>query len=65
MVQFMNDAMRVIGVTAGTTGALEREVALALRDVPPEHVRSISYSATRLLGIWLQHHELIVLRGPQ
>jgi hypothetical protein len=36
----------------------------ALADVPTERIVSISYSTTRILGIWLQHHALIVIREP-
>lgn len=54
--------MQVIGIVTGTTRSLQREVANALEGVAPEEVVSISYSTTRLLTIWLQHHALIVLR---
>jgi len=36
----------------------------ALAQVPPERIVSISYSTSRLLSVWLQHHVLIIVREP-
>jgi hypothetical protein len=54
---------KVIGILAPTSAKLEIDVAEALRDVPPEEVIAISYAVSRIFGVWLQHHALIVLRG--
>lgn len=54
---------KVIGILAPTYARLEREVAKALRDVAPERVITISYAVSRILGVALQHHVLIVLRS--
>jgi hypothetical protein len=54
---------KVIAILAPTSARLERDVAKALRDVVPERVIAISYTVSRILGVWLQHHALIVLRG--
>jgi hypothetical protein len=54
---------KVIGILAPTTARLERDVAEALRGVAPERVITISYAVSRILGVALQHHALIVLRG--
>jgi hypothetical protein len=54
---------KVIAILAPTSARLERDVASALRDVASERIISISYTVSRILGVWLQHHALIVVRG--
>jgi hypothetical protein len=54
---------KVIGILAPTSAKLEIDVAEALRDVPSERIITISYAVSRIFGVWLQHHALIVLRG--
>jgi hypothetical protein len=56
----MTSALRVVGVMGSTYVQLEQEIAKALHGVQPEQVVSISYSTSRILGLWLQHHALIV-----
>jgi hypothetical protein len=53
----------VIGILAPSTSRLERDVARALTNVPPERVVAVSYAVSRIFGVVLQHHALIVLRG--
>jgi hypothetical protein len=54
---------KVIVILAPTSAKLEIDVAEALRDVPSEQIITISYAVSRIFGVWLQHHALIVLRG--
>jgi hypothetical protein len=54
---------KVIAILAPTSARLERDVANVLRDVAPDRIISISYTVSRILGVWLQHHALIVVRG--
>ena len=58
----MADTTSIITVLAGTGRMLERRIEEALRDVPPERIVGVSYAVSRVLGITLQHHALIVLR---
>ena len=58
----MAETTSVITVLAGTGRILERRVEEALRDVAPERIVAVSYAVSRILGITLQHHALIVLR---
>ena len=58
----MDDETKVMTVLGTTSKNLEREIEHALRGVTPERVITISYSVSRILGLWLQHHALIVLR---
>jgi hypothetical protein len=57
------DQTKVITVLGWSYRNLEREIETALRDVPPEQNITISYAVSRILGIALQHHALIVLRS--
>jgi hypothetical protein len=54
---------KVIAILAPTSARLERDVANVLGDVAPDRIISISYTVSRILGVWLQHHALIVVRG--
>lgn len=53
---------KVITLLGWSSRNLEREVEAALSGVAPERVIAISYAVSRILGIALQHHALIVLR---
>jgi hypothetical protein len=54
---------RVIVIVAGTANRLMSDVTEALRDTAPERIITIQYRVSRILGISLQHHALIVLRA--
>ena len=54
---------RVIVIVAGTANRLVSDVTEALRDTAPERIITIQYRVSRILGISLQHHALIVLRA--
>jgi hypothetical protein len=58
----MADETKVITVLGTTYNHLEREIEEALRGVAPDRIIAISYTVSRVLGLWLQHHALIVLR---
>lgn len=58
----MDNETKVITVLGSTYKELERDVAEALRGVAPEQIITVSYAVSRIFGIWLQHHALIVLR---
>jgi hypothetical protein len=58
----MADETKVITVFGTTYNSLQREVEDALRGVAPERIVAISYTVSRILGLWLQHHALVVLR---
>ena len=60
----MTDRLKAIGVLGSTYGSFEREVENALTGIPAEPIVSISYSTSRILSVWLQHHALIVVREP-
>ncbi len=57
-------ATTAITCLAGTGRELERQVEAALRDVSPEQIVSVSYAVSRVFGMALQHHALIVLTRP-
>jgi hypothetical protein len=38
----------------------QREIQDALRCVAPERIITVPYAVSRILGVWLQHHALIV-----
>ena len=61
----MADETEVITVLGTTYQGLQREVQDALRGVAPERIITVSYAVSRILGVWLQHHALIVLRRDQ
>jgi len=63
MISAVASETKVIAILAPTSSRLERDLASALRDLAPERIISISYTVSRILGIWLQHHALIVVRG--
>jgi hypothetical protein len=50
-------------IVAGTAHRLARDVTEALTDVAPERIITIQYRVSRILGMSLQHHALIVLRA--
>jgi hypothetical protein len=58
----MPNEMKVITVLGSTYRSLEQKVEEALRGVAPEQIITISYAVSRIFGISLQHHALIVLR---
>jgi hypothetical protein len=58
----VGDQMQVITVLGWSYRSLRREVEAALRGVAPEQVVAVSYAVSRILGLALQHHALIVLR---
>jgi hypothetical protein len=53
---------KVVTVLGPTYRSLERQVEDALRGVAPEQIITISYAVSRIFGVSLQHHALIVLR---
>jgi hypothetical protein len=53
---------RVLVIVAGTAHGLVKDVTKALTDVSPERIITIQYRVSRILGLTLQHHALIVLR---
>jgi len=53
---------KVITVLGSTYGSLERQIEEALEGVEPEQLITISYAVSRIFGVSLQHHALIVLR---
>ncbi len=55
-------APRVLVMVAGTAHGLAKDVTKALTDVSPERIITIQYRVSRILGLTLQHHALIVLR---
>lgn len=61
----MQGNIRAITCLGGTGKALEHAVEESLRDIPSEQIISVSYAVSRLLGITLQHHALIVLKRPE
>ena len=61
----MSERLRAVGVLGGTYKTFEREMERALTGVVPERIVSISYSTSRIFGMWLQHHALIVIREDQ
>ena len=58
----MSERLRAAGVLATTYKDLERETERALAGIAAERIVSVSYSTSRILGLWLQHHALIVFR---
>lgn len=58
----MNERLKTIGVLGSTYASFERELNKVLKDLPADRLVSISYSTSRILTIWLQHHALIVIR---
>jgi hypothetical protein len=50
-------------ILAPTTARLERDVAKALTNIASERIVAISYAVSRIFGVVLQHHALIVSRG--
>jgi hypothetical protein len=58
----MSERLRAVGVLGSTYKTFEREMERALAGIPPERIVSISYSTSRILAVWLQHHALIVIR---
>jgi hypothetical protein len=58
----MAGEVKAVGVLTTTYDILLEGVEQALANVPDERIVSISYSTTRILGIWLRHHALIVIR---
>lgn len=58
----MSDKLRVVGVLSATSRELEHELERKLDGVPADRIVSISYSTSRILTIWLQHHALVVIR---
>jgi hypothetical protein len=58
----MTDKLRVVGVLGATYREFERELERVLAGVPADRIVSISYSTSRILTIWLQHHALVVIR---
>ena len=55
-------ATMAITCLAGTGRALEHQIEESLRDIPPERIVAVSYAVSRLFGITLQHHALIVVK---
>jgi hypothetical protein len=53
----------VITVLGWSYRSLEREVEAALSGVAPERIITVSYAVSRILGVALQHHALIILRS--
>lgn len=60
----MAGRIKALGVFSATYDTLLEEVEHALGGVPDERIVSISYDATRILGLFLRHHALIVIREP-
>ena len=58
----MADETIVITVLGTTYRSLEREIQKALQGVAPERIITVSYAVSRIFGIALQHHALIILR---
>jgi hypothetical protein len=56
-----DDTIKTIVLLAGTSRVLEKRVDDALRDIPPDRIVAISYAVSRIFGVTLQHHALIVL----
>jgi hypothetical protein len=54
---------RVIVIVAGTANSLASDVTEALTNIAPERIVTIQYRVSRILGLSLQHHALIVLRA--
>jgi hypothetical protein len=61
----MPDETKVITILGGTYKDLQREIEDALRGVAPDQIITVSYAVSRIFGVWLQHHALIVLRRDQ
>jgi hypothetical protein len=61
----MSERLRSVGVLGTTYKDLQREMDRALAGISPERIVSISYSTSRILTLWLQHHALIVFREDQ
>jgi len=59
----VNSQPIVKGILASSYGRLQQEVASALDGVEPERIICIEYAVSRLFGVLLQHHALIVLRA--
>ena len=59
----MNSRPVVKGILASSYTQLQDEVASALEGVSPERIICIEYAVSRLFGVFLQHHALIVLRA--
>jgi hypothetical protein len=53
---------RVVGLLAGTRQSLAEQVEETLRGVPPEHVITVSYAVSRVLGLSMTHHALVVFQ---
>lgn len=58
----MSEKLRVVGVLGATYKEFESELERVLNRVPADRIVSISYSTSRILTIWLQHHALVVIR---
>ncbi len=54
--------IKAVTLLAGTGHGLAQQVEEALEGVPAEHVISVSYAVSRLFGITLQHHALVVVK---
>ena len=63
MLTSMANETRVITVLGWSYRSLEREVEAALSGVSPQQIVTVSYAVSRILGLALQHHALIILRS--
>jgi hypothetical protein len=63
MLMSVANQTRVITVLGWSYRSLEREVDAALSGVAPERIVTVSYAVSRILGVALQHHALIILRS--
>ena len=54
--------IKAVSLLAGTGHRLAQQVEEALQDVPAENVITVSYAVSRVFGITLQHHALVVVK---